>query len=235
MFANLKKFDRSHDGLIMKAYVDIIMCVNMKMWYNLDTNERVPQRVFDLMLENGDFKQYSKNPEHPVFGEDVASYESGLGKDIIAFASDLDVLVSGLVFTIEQLEDGEKEFARVMSERTPMLLLALSVHPQFGPTLKRSFWEELITFEAEQNGEEISIPVVLHIDRWYLSLRLSDVPEYEEVVRDSMRELEMKGLVIQIASEQRLGQPTTVVLRKSNISHSYVVSLGRDVGYEVEE
>ena len=236
MFASLEKFDKTHDGDVMRAYADILTCIDLKMWYNLDAAEKVPQRVFDIMVQEGEINEYSKNPEHPVFGEDVQAYESGLGAQIIAMATDLNVLVSDLIFTIQQLEneEGEKKFARVMHSRTPELLLALSIHPHFAPTLKRTFWEELITYEATILRETPSIPVVFHLERWYLDTMLPRTPYYTETVRDSIRELEMKGLIIQIASEQRFGQTFTVVLKKSHTSHSYTVSLGRKVGYEVD-
>jgi hypothetical protein len=235
MFKSLETFDKTHKADTLRAYADILTCVNSKMWYNLDNGEKIPQRVFDVRLKNGEFSQYSKNPEHPVFGEDVEGYESGLGRDIIAMAADLDVLVSGLVFTIKELEQGEKEFAHAMYLRTPELLAALTVHPQFGPTLKRTFWEELILYEAQILHEKAVIPAVLHLDRRYLDMMLPRPAYYEEVILDDMRELEMRGLVIQIASEQRFGQEMSVVLKKSHMSHYYTVTLGRKVGYEVQE
>jgi hypothetical protein len=235
MFKSLETFDKTHRGNVLRAYADILTCVNLKMWYDLDKGQKVPQLVFDVMLENGDIVQYSKNPEHPVFGEDVGEYESGLGSEIISMASDLGILVADLVFTIKEVEEGEKEFARAMYLRTPELLLALTVHPQFGPTLRRSFWEELIRYEAQVLHEKAIIPPVLHLDRRYLDMMLPRPSYYEESIPESMRDVEMRGLVIQIASEQRFGQEMTVVLKKPTMSHSYTVVLGRNVGYEVQE
>jgi hypothetical protein len=233
-FQELKEFDDATDANLALHYANLLICVEKNMIYNIDTGKRIPRRVFNQMVKDDQIGQYSTNPAHPVCG-DLSDYHVGLGKDIVEFGQRLDLLVSNLIFTIEQLDDGLMEFAQSLYFISPELLQALRVHPYFRPMMsKRELWEELIRFSAEVKGAKSKIPACLHIDRFYMKSVLNSMDTYHENISTTTSELEMEGLVIDIASEQEFGIETAVFLHRGDKTHLYMVTLGREVGYEFE-
>jgi hypothetical protein len=234
-FFELKEFDDSHDANLALHYAHILMCVQKGMMYNIDTTERVAKRVFERKLAEGAIGEYSDNPNHPVYG-DLTEYQNGLGEEVVKFGQELNLLVSNLIFTIENLEEGLSEFAQALYFVTPELLLALKTHPHFRPIMsRRELWEELLRFSARMNDEDVKIPAYFHIDRYYVDLLLNPDHDHVENLPTSTSDLEMESVAISIANEQEFGAPATISLRRGREVHRYTITLGREVGYEVKK